>query len=202
MVFILSVMLAATASAAHGTAPGRNGRIAYMRKDANGHWQVWAASARLTAAKRLTGDAADSGWPVWSPAGSELAFDSSRADPDSADSKQINDIFVMNPDGSGVKKLTDSKGASANAAWSPDGSLIAFDADRGDYPQEQGIYVMDNNGGNLRRITTLPANAANDLAPRSRQTGLGSYSHATAARAAPRKPLCTRYASTEATSTS
>lgn len=103
---------------------------------------------------------------MWSPDGSKLAFDSSRTDPDPGDSKQINDIFVMNADGSRVTKLTDSKGGSADAAWSPDGSLIAFDADRRDYPAKQGIYVMDTTGGDLRRITILPGSAANDLAPR------------------------------------
>ena len=172
---VVSLAVALTVSAAHGnaatpragaTSPGRNGRIAYMRKDANGHWQVWVANERLVAAKRLTGEPADSGWPAWSRDGRKLAFDSSRTDPDPADSKQVNDIFVMNPDGSGVTKLTDSSGASADAAWSPDGSLIAFDADRGDYPAKQGIYVIDNHGGNRRRVTTVPANAANDLSPR------------------------------------
>ena len=72
----------------------------------------------------------------------------------------------MNDDGSDVTKLTDSQGASADAAWSPDGSLIAFDADRGDYPAGQGIYVMENKGANPRRITSVPANAENDLTPR------------------------------------
>ena len=43
----------------------------------------------------------------------------------------------------------------------------------GDYPAKQGIYVIDNHGGNRRRVTTVPANAANDLSPRfSRRTGL------------------------------
>jgi hypothetical protein len=38
---------------------------------------------------------------------------------------------MMNADGSGVRKLTHSKGVSENAAWSPDGSRIAFDAGSG-----------------------------------------------------------------------
>lgn len=130
-----------------------------MRKDAKDHWQIWVADARLEAAKRLTGEAADSGWPVWSPDGRRLAFDSARTDLRPSDSKQINDVFVMSADGSDVKRLTDSMGASADPAWSPDGSLIAFDADRGDYPAKQGIYVMDGDGANLRRVTSLPANA-------------------------------------------
>ena len=135
---------------AGATSPGRDGRIAYARKDPAGHWQVWVASARLSGAKRLTNGRADSGWPVWSPDGKKIAFDSSRTDPAPGDSKHINDVFVMKADGSKVRKLTGSKGASADAAWSPDGSHIAFDADRGHYPARQGIYVMDASGRNSR----------------------------------------------------
>jgi Tol biopolymer transport system component len=151
---------------ARATSPGKNGRIAFMRKDAGGHWQIWVAGRRLTGATRLTAGPADSGWPVWSPDGSKIAFDSSRADPDPHDSNAVNDIFVMNASGTDVRKLTDSVGASADAAWSPDESLIAFDADRGDHRAKQGIYLVAAGGGQIRRVTTLPANDANDQAPR------------------------------------
>ena len=137
-----------------------------MRKDSKGFWQVWVAGPRLGRAKQLTSKPADSGWAVWAPDGRKLAFDSSRTDPNPNDSTAINDIFTMNADGSGLTNLTDSVGSSADAAWSPHGSLIAFDSDRGKYPSEQGIYVMNSDGSNPRRITTLPANATNDLAPR------------------------------------
>jgi len=164
VLFLVGVL--ALAPLASATSPGKDGRIAFMRKDAAGHWQVWVASPRLTGAKRLTAGPADSGWPVWSPDGTTLAFDSSQTDPDPNDSTAINDVFTMNSDGAGVTKLTDSVGASSDAAWSPDGSLIAFDADRGNHKKKQGIYVMDAGGGHIRRVTTLPANDANDLAPR------------------------------------
>jgi len=129
------------------------------------------ASARLNGAKRLTSGRADSGWPVWSLDGKKIAFDSSRTGPSPGDSEHINDVFVMNADGSRVRKLTDSKGVSADAAWSPNGSLIAFDADRADAPARQGIYLMDASGRNLRRVTKLPADDANDLAPRFSPAG-------------------------------
>jgi TolB protein len=157
------LMLAPLTSA---TAPGRSGRIAFMREDAAGHWQVWVAGARLTRAKRITAGPADSGWPAWSPHGTKLAFDSNRTDPNATDSTTINDVFSMNPDGTGVTKLTDSVGASADAAWSPDGSRIAFDANRGDPSSRQGIYTMRSDGSDVRRITILPGGYEFDLAPR------------------------------------
>ena len=72
----------------------------------------------------------------------------------------------MNPDGTGVVKLTDSKSFNADAGWSPDGRKIAFDSDRADRPGRQEIHVMDSDGTNVRRVSTLPANAIFDLAPR------------------------------------
>ena len=72
----------------------------------------------------------------------------------------------MNPDGTGVVKLTDSKSFNADAGWSPDGRKIAFDSDRADRPGRGEIHVMDSDGTNVRRVTTLPAYAIFDLAPR------------------------------------
>ena len=77
-----------------------------------------------------------------------------------------NDIFKMNPDGTGVVKLTDSGSFNGDAGWSPDGSQIAFDSDRRNHQGRLEIHVMDADGSNVRRLTTLPADAMFDLAPR------------------------------------
>jgi len=164
-VVVLHACVLILAPLTSATSPGKNGRIVFMRKDAAGHWQVWVAGPRLDGAKRITAGPADSGWPVWSPDGRRLAFDSSRTDPDPNDSTPVNDVFTMNPDGTDVTRLTDSVGASADAAWSPDGSRIAFDADRGDPSSKQGIYSMRSDGSDVRRITTLPPGYEYDLAP-------------------------------------
>ena len=152
------------------TSPGRNGRIAYMLKDGADHWQVWVASSRLTNPKKLTNGAADSGWAVWSPDGKMLAFDSNRSDPDPNDADVINDVFSVRPDGTDVTMLTDSKGLSGEPAWSPDGALIAMQADRGDPVHGEGIYVMNADGTNLRRVT-VPPTGSEDGKPRFSPSG-------------------------------
>ena len=156
---------AALAGSSHATSPGRNGRIAYMVADGSGHWQVWLANADLSRAKKVTRGRYDSGWAVWSPGGKRLAFDSDRTDPTPNDAVHVNDVFVMEPDGTGVKKLTDSKGVSGDAAWSPNGSLIAFDADRGNRKGFSAIYVMQANGRKVRNVTT-PRPPLSDHKPR------------------------------------
>ena len=162
-------------SSAGAAFPGHNGRVTFMRQDNADLWQIWVANSHLGSQVQLTHLSADSGWPVWSPGGAKLAFDSDRADPNPGDSKVINDIFTMNPNGSGVAKLTDSKRFNGDAGWSPDGSLIAFDSDRGHRRGKLRIYVMNADGTHPRRITTLPANlpakAEGDASPRFSPNG-------------------------------
>jgi TolB protein len=153
------------ASSSRATSPGRNGRIVYDVKDRAGHWQIWIADSDLSGAKKLTHGRYDSGWAVWSPDGKRLVFDSNRTDHTPNDSRHVNDVFVMRADGSGVKTLTDSKGVSGDAAWSPNGSLIAFEADRGNRKGFSAIYVMRATGGKLRRVTK-PARPFTDFKPR------------------------------------
>jgi Tol biopolymer transport system component len=161
---LLTAFLAPALS--HATSPGRNGRIAYQVKDRAGRWQIWVANSDLSGAKKLTyGRLHDGGWPAWSPDGKQIAFDSDRSDRTPNDSRHVNDVFVMKADGSGVKKLTDSKGQSGDPAWSPSGSLIVLDADRGNRKGFRALYVIHANGGKLRRVTK-PTPPLSDYSPR------------------------------------
>ena len=143
------------------------GAITYMREDPGGNWQVWLACPELTDARQLTAvEGRDSGWPVFSPDGTRIAFDSNREDPNPDDDSVINDIFTMGVGGADLRKLTDSTALAGDPAYSPDGSLLAFESDEGGTAPE-GIFVMDaSDGSGKRRVTTLPADASWDGAPR------------------------------------
>lgn len=82
--------------------------------------------------------------PVFSPDGTRIAFWSNRdGNPE---------IYVMNVDGSGLRRLTNHAAADSVPAWSPTGTQIAFTSDRSGTPQ---IYTMSaTDGSNLRRITS------------------------------------------------
>ena len=51
---------------------------------------------------------------VWSPDGQKVAFDGN------------GDLYVMNADGSGLRRLTRNPACDRGPAWSPDGRKIAF----------------------------------------------------------------------------
>ena len=81
---------------------------------------------------------------AFSPDGTRLAFVSNR--------DGNNEIYVMNVDGSGVRRLTNHPAADAVPTWSPTGAQIAFTSDRGGTPQ---VYVMSaTDGSSLRKISS------------------------------------------------
>ena len=85
--------------------------------------------------------------PAWSPDGRTIAFVRGFGSPDA--------IFVVKPDGSGLRNLTPKPvGAYAAPAWSPDGRKLAFVSDRDGNSE---VYVMNANGSGQRRLTRNPA---------------------------------------------
>jgi TolB protein len=95
--------------------------------------------------------------PSWSPDGRKLAFANRlgvaaglchRAGP-------CNDeIFVINADGSGLRRLTRNAAADGHPAWSPDGKKIAFLSRRDGTGAD--VFVMNADGSDERNLTRKP----------------------------------------------
>ena len=105
-------------------------RIAFASNRA-GRADVWVASADGSDARRLTGasvpaapgsgDASTS--PAWSPDGGRIAY--------VVWTNGDADLWVMNADGSGKRRLTDGPADDLDPAWSADGLAITFRRDGG-----------------------------------------------------------------------
>jgi len=132
------------------------GQIAFeSSRDDSLFTEVYIITLATGALTRLTDDTGFvDGQPAWSPSGTRIAFVSNR---DSARS----DIYLMDPDGSNVRRLTTDSSNEAQPAWSPDGGRIAFVSDRRGAGGTD-IYVMDTLGNNVVNLTN---DAAVDLAP-------------------------------------
>ena len=96
------------------------------------------------AVRQLTKTAWYEGSPSWSPDRTKIVYVSAR----NGDA----DIYVMNADGTGQRRLAGSKQGPQDQypAWSPDGKLIAFASNR---TGEEDIYVMRADGTGLRQLT-------------------------------------------------
>jgi Tol biopolymer transport system component len=86
--------------------------------------------------------------PSVSPDGTKIAFCSLRDD-------IYSQIYVMNADGTGDKRITKiTSGDSCGPAWSHDGKKIAFYSFGLTHPSRNpAIWVMDPDGGNMKRLT-------------------------------------------------
>jgi TolB protein len=59
------------------------------------------------------------------------------------------DVWSINADGTGLTRLTDSSWHEFDAAWSPDGTRIAYRSEPNDYPQ---LWVMNADGSGKHRL--------------------------------------------------
>jgi TolB protein len=101
---------------------------------------------RVTVTEPVEGEHRFSGVPTWSPDRSQIVFASNR------DDGGLANLYVVNVDGTNLRRLTDHDGLDYTPDWSPDGSTIAFLSDRDGFYE---LYAMDADGSNVRRLTHL-----------------------------------------------
>ena len=123
-----------------------------------------AASVHPSPTPTAAGTAPQNPLPGLAPGGGRIAFTSYR--------DGNNEIYVMNADGSGVTRLTESEGDDRDPSWSPDGRRIAFSSDRDGNPE---IYVMNADGTGVTRLTESGgANEAPSWSPDGRRIAFSS----------------------------
>jgi Tol biopolymer transport system component len=106
--------------------------------------------------RRLTDDGPADRWPVWSPRGDLIAFESSRGQ-----SLEGSDIYVIRPDGTGLRRLTHAAGT--HPTWSPDGHWVAFSGTTRPSERPAQILAVPVEGGSPVTLSRDPERS--DLIP-------------------------------------
>ncbi|MDH6711475.1 TolB protein [Kitasatospora sp. MAA19] len=148
--------------------------IAFDRTDVqSGAARLWTVSASGDGAHQIgqlceasAADCAneDERAPAYSPDGKQLAFSRSWGALDRTRSNQVqySDLYLMNPDGTEVQRLTfltndkPYSGQVSNPSWSPDGKQLTFEyrtSATGQPANSRAIYVVGADGTGLRQLT-------------------------------------------------
>jgi Tol biopolymer transport system component len=117
-----------TVDRAYAVLPGVNGKIAFAGNQ-SGTWQLYTVNGDGSGLKQIT-HMPKTGFelwlPVFSPDGERILFTHDPpGNPCGLGVGNCVDLYVVNADGTGLKRLTHD-GISWAARWSPDGSEIVF----------------------------------------------------------------------------
>jgi TolB protein len=124
-------------------------KIAFV-SERDGDMEIHVINPEGSEQRRLTRNTVRDSYPVWSPDGRRIAFESNWQ------------VWVMNADGSGQRRLTRNGARNFAPAWSPDGRRIAFErrVGREKYGGCSGcgrastfqVYVMNADGSGARML--------------------------------------------------
>jgi Tol biopolymer transport system component len=145
----------------------------------NPFYQIFTLDLATGSYRRVSPGVGKTTCSYFSPDGKKIIFASTHLDPDAArkyapvyrqreEDRKLGrhrryqwdfdphfDIFEANPDGTGLRRLTDTPGYDAEGSYSPDGRHIVFTSNRSG-PDSFELYVMDRDGKNVRRLTHAP----------------------------------------------
>ncbi len=113
---------------------------------------IYIMNADGSNVKQLTNGPEDDYNPAWSPNGKQIAFNREVWEQkDGKWERRSCAIYVMDADGSNVKRLTESPPFFEMPTWSPDGKKIAFNES---FVEAKGprVWVMDADGGNQKML--------------------------------------------------
>ncbi len=153
--------------------------LAYLT-DLDGNWEVYATTVKGSPKKRLTRTPERETAPAWSPiiSGGPCALPLADAPMPPGPSQSLanpencfpgswiayilkmdreDQIFIMKPDGTGKRQLTQTPGRKIAPAWSPDGTQITFESDAGG---NWDLYRVGLDGNNPVRL--LDSNSNNE----------------------------------------
>ena len=144
-------MVALAAGSADAAFPGDNGKIAFVKDNfRQGSSGIFAVAPDGSGVERI-GGAEEGHSPSWSADGQKLVFAAYSGESE----RDFNeDIYVTNADGSGLRRVTNTRAYESSPAFFPDGETIAFTR----YTERNGsdVFTMKLDGTGLTRLTDDP----------------------------------------------
>jgi TolB protein len=111
--------------------------------------EIFIVNADGTGLHALTTPGLVAGDPAWSPDGSLIVFSTTPLHEWATHGVNPSpDIFVIHPDGTGLRQLT-SDGASGAPSWTSDGKILFSKVN---YDRQPALWLFDADGSNLIRI--------------------------------------------------
>jgi len=111
------------------------------------NFEIFVADLQTGTIDTLTGHPASDNHPAWSPNGRQIAFVSDRDFFDADTLRFRQDLYVINSDGTGLQRLTET-GNATRPVWGPDNNFIAYEWGRGG----NHVYLYENSSGQITRI--------------------------------------------------
>lgn len=131
-----------------------DGRRIVFQTLRDGNREVYVMGADGSDPVNLTHHPAEDLLPEWSPDGRRILFFSTRGHERGAHGEFVGNLWVMDADGSGQRRITAVPlGSSFMGTWAPDGRTILFARS---VEGNTDLFVTDVDGSNERRLTATP----------------------------------------------
>ena len=132
----------------------------------DGDLDIYTMNVDGSGVRRLTSTAGYDGGPWWSPDGTQIVYrawhpvDSALAGYHDLLAQRLvrpnrMELWVMNADGSGQRRITQLGGANFGPSWTPDGTRLIFSSN---YRQPRSgnfdLYLVGLDGSGLEQVTT------------------------------------------------
>ena len=101
-------------------------RIAFATLRHGDNYEIGVSNLDGSKYRRLTKTRSSEANPVWSPDGTQIAFIFNRLAGKNFDDEGPTGLYIMNSDGSNVRRLAPQVHGIGSQAWSPDGQALAF----------------------------------------------------------------------------
>jgi TolB protein len=163
----VALLLTIVPASASATTPGQNGLIAFRRfgdpdQTNSALFVINPDGTHETQITFPTTNVVDA-MGNWSADGARIAFTRTTA---CGDDCQTDELYVVNADGTGLRRIATTTPTVESPAWSPDGRWIAFSmaTETGDGGIQVAIWELHPDGSGLRQVTHAIAGESDDHA--------------------------------------